>query len=275
MIWEKLRQIYPQLTKNQKRLADFLANNYRDVAFMTASELAKHLDVNEATVIRFAQRLDYAGYPDLVASIQDIVKKELSAKIDMPTRAWIEEPILQVLTSQDENLRYAISVFPADIARQVLDSMRNAKTIYLLGQGVSAHLAGILDFGLRVQGFATRLIPGDTLSLAAALRDLNRDDLVIGLCAGDSGSEIVNVLQMAREAGSQTVAFASSAVSPVAQAADLALTCPANDQFVLPSVTILVAFIDAFLQLLASDHPQQVRERWEKLLLVHEAITKD
>ena len=37
---------------------------------MTASQLADHLGMNEATVIQFAQRLGYRGYPQLVAAIR-------------------------------------------------------------------------------------------------------------------------------------------------------------------------------------------------------------
>ena len=39
-VLERIRQVYPQLTKSQKRLADFVTAYYREAAFMTASRLA-------------------------------------------------------------------------------------------------------------------------------------------------------------------------------------------------------------------------------------------
>ena len=43
MILEKIRQLYPKLTKSQKRLADFIATSYQEAAFMTASRLARRV----------------------------------------------------------------------------------------------------------------------------------------------------------------------------------------------------------------------------------------
>ena len=80
MVLEKIRQLYPELTKSQRRLADFVAVSYREAAFMTASRLARKLGVNEATVIRFAQRLGYSGYPEFVQDVRAVVQDELGAK---------------------------------------------------------------------------------------------------------------------------------------------------------------------------------------------------
>ena len=98
MILEKIRQIYPQLTKSQSRLADFIAASYQEAAFMTASRLARRVGVNEATVIRFAQRLDYAGYPDLIQDIQAIVQEEL--KLRFETLEPERDPLFDALNNE-------------------------------------------------------------------------------------------------------------------------------------------------------------------------------
>jgi len=275
MILEKIRQLYPQLTKSQKMLADFLATNYREAAFMTASHLARHLRINETTVIRFAQRLDYRGYPELIADIQEIVKAELSAKSLVIDATASKDPFLQILAHEDENLRRAINRFSTEVAHELLAVLKGAESIYLLGQGTATHLAGLLDFGLRAQGMTSKLVCGDVPSLATSLNSVGDADLVIGFCLDDASVEIANALRYARQAGSKTVAFAQSVISPVAQAADLAITCPANDYFVVPSVTVLVAFVDAFLQMLAQENPEKSNQRRERIRRAHKAMTNE
>jgi DNA-binding MurR/RpiR family transcriptional regulator len=79
MFRERIAQQYDRLGRNQKRIADFLTQDYREAAFMNGSMLSEHLNVDPATVTRFAQRLGYTGYPDLLREIQELVKEELRA----------------------------------------------------------------------------------------------------------------------------------------------------------------------------------------------------
>jgi DNA-binding MurR/RpiR family transcriptional regulator len=79
MFREKIAEQHDRLGKNQKKIADFLTKEYREAAFMNGSALSAHLGVDPATVTRFAQRLGYTGYPDLLREIQELVKEELRA----------------------------------------------------------------------------------------------------------------------------------------------------------------------------------------------------
>ena len=271
MILEKVRQLYPQFTKSQKKLADFIATHYQEAAFMTASQLAHRLHVNEATVIRFAQRLDYMGYPQLATSIQEIVKRELAAIATPLEAANANDTFLRILANEGESLRRATGRLTPDLADEVLAVLREAKKIYLLGQGIAAHLAGIFAWGLRAGGYAAEWVSGDAASLALALSNLSDEEVGIGFCL-DEASEVANALKFAREGGSRTVAFAPSSVSPIARAADLAIICPTDGFLLFPSVTVLAALIDAFLQLLATQDAERVAENSAKIRHARQAL---
>mgnify|MGYP001754778070 FL=1 len=51
----------PTFSKGQKRIADYILQNYDKAAFMTASKLGKLSGVSESTVVRFASELGYDG----------------------------------------------------------------------------------------------------------------------------------------------------------------------------------------------------------------------
>ena len=54
-----------QMTKSQKKVANYLLYNMDKLLFFTADELAKAADVSTATVVRFARELDFEGYTDM------------------------------------------------------------------------------------------------------------------------------------------------------------------------------------------------------------------
>ena len=268
---DKIRQIYPRLTKSQKRIADYVSTSYHHVAFMNASALARELGINEATVIRFAQRLDYQGYPEFVAGIQEMVRTEISASQSNASATALDEPLLRTLAGEEDLLRRAISHFPLETGTEMIAAIQDAARIFVIGQGMASHLAGLFDCGLRMQGLESRLVQGDPLSLSATMGTVLQPDVVIGFCVENSGLQIAQALQFAHDAGCKTFALTASPLSQVAQAADLALSGPATD-LELPSITVLAAFVDAFVQALALERADTVSEHRAHLALARDRI---
>ncbi len=251
MILEQIRCIYPHLTKSQKRLADFIANSYQEAAFMTASRMARRLEVNEATVIRFAQRLGYQGYPELIHDVQALVQEELKTVGEQGVVA-APEPLVTTLASELESLQRAASHVSPELAHRAVALLRGRRRIYVAGQGASYYLGAILAGGLAGIGLDSRAVAGEPQSLALALADMESSDALIGVAAVQESPEIAHAIAAARDRGARTLAVTWSPVSEAAQAADLALICPADDQLPAPSTATAAVLLDAIVQALAS-----------------------
>src|SRR5690606_21344617 len=74
MILDRLRLSYEAMSPTNRRLAEFIAENYAEVAFMSASQLAHACDTHESAVVKFAVSLGYEGYPDMLRDIQTAAK---------------------------------------------------------------------------------------------------------------------------------------------------------------------------------------------------------
>src|SRR4030067_484348 len=75
---ERIKSAYADLSPSYQRLADFLMDHPYEAAFMTATQLGKQLEVDTATVVRFAQKLGYHGYPDLLGEVQAEVRERFA-----------------------------------------------------------------------------------------------------------------------------------------------------------------------------------------------------
>jgi len=261
MILEKIRQLYPQLTKSQKRIADFVATSYKEAAFMTAARLATRLAVNEATIIRFAQRLGYPGYPELIAEVQALIQEELKAAYEPATTLGIQEVFLSTLTSQLEALHRTLSHISPQLAHEAPRIIAEARRTYVVGEGLSWPLAQLLGLALRSLGFYAEEVSADSLDLAIMIEEMSeRCALVCILAAGDS-PELAHALTQAGQKGAHTLTLSWSPVSACAQAAEVTLSYPANDTFAVPSVAVITALIDALVQSLATQDMERVRSR--------------
>ena len=50
-----------RLTPSQRRIMQYIVDNYEEAIFLTASQLAQNVGVSEATVVRLAQALGFDG----------------------------------------------------------------------------------------------------------------------------------------------------------------------------------------------------------------------
>ena len=241
MIFERIRQAYPLLTKSHQRVADYLAVSYREVAFLTASQLAERLGMNEATVIRFAQRIGYRGYPEMMADITHIVREELS----LGARPAPEEEMLgRHVWLEMERAQRVLRHLPKDLPA-LWEKVCEARRIYALGQGISAGLAQWFAYGLRCLRLPVESLWADSLSLRLILSELNEGCAVFAITLDPESGEMAYFLQRAREQGAWTLAFVSTATSACALAAEEVILCGEEGT---PSFGAAMLVLEAILQ---------------------------
>ena len=70
---------YDKMSKGQKRLAEYVKENYDKAVFLTAARLGEIVGVSESTVVRFATQLGYRGYPEFQKALEELVRNKLNS----------------------------------------------------------------------------------------------------------------------------------------------------------------------------------------------------
>ena len=76
---QKIDEKYPRLSKGQKKLADYIRQEYDKAAFLTAAKMGDVVGVSESTVVRFAMTLGYKGYPEFQKALEELVRTKLNS----------------------------------------------------------------------------------------------------------------------------------------------------------------------------------------------------
>ena len=253
MFREHIRKHYDHLSRSYRRVADFILSDYRTAAFMTAAALADAVDVDTTTVVRFAQRLGYPGYPELIEDIQDQVKLELNQSYAVPLEEDTLQAKVQNLVAQDRaNLEKALAHNTLDAIETLLDLLQAAPRIVVTGESYAAPLAESFAGMLRDAGLPASYAGGAVYERAVALAHLVRKEVVIGMTPLEGPSGIATLLRFARSAGAITLACTPSLSSKAARAAEHLLYAPGETEGTLPSLTGLYAITIAIAQALAT-----------------------
>ena len=131
----KVSAAYGKLTHSQKVVANYVDENYEDIAFSTLEELAEKIGVSTTTVIRFARALDYSGFSEM----QDSIKKEIQTKGSLPDR--LERAVVssgndlleEAFSTDIKNIQLTLAGLHADDLEKAIEMISGAKKIYVLG----------------------------------------------------------------------------------------------------------------------------------------------
>ncbi|NLE45337.1 MAG: MurR/RpiR family transcriptional regulator [Chloroflexi bacterium] len=258
MFRERIQSRYGELTPSFRRLADFLLQDQLDAAFMTATEMAHHLDVDAATVVRFAQTLGYSGFRQLIKEVQRIVKSELLASYS-PTLTAVDDAGL--LRNLLENERHNLGLAQARVTSQansILPMLAEAKRIWVVGQGKSADIAALCAATLREVGLPAASLAADPVTAADSLMDPGPDTVVIGFALTGMELDVANVVTLARSRGARTLALSASETAGVVLAAETSIVCPGRTHTQVSSFAGLAAISGALAAAYAARHPEKV-----------------
>ena len=276
MFRERIQAKYSKLTPSFRKLADFILQEPLDAAFMTATELAYRMDVDAATVVRFAQTLGYSGFRQLIKEIQQVVKGELTASYSPDVKAPDDVGLFRSLL---ENERHNLQLAQAQLTEKtndILPLLLNGQRIWVLGQGGGAHLAALCASTLREIGLPAVSISADPPSAASNLRGIGTKDVVLGFSITGTDLNVADAVEFARRQGAKTLVFSSSAVSASALAAETTIVCPGPTQTHSPSFTGLAAMVVALVGAFAARYPKKATELAEEFkqnyreLLIHQ-----
>lgn len=241
---------FHNLSKGQKILAQFIMSNYDKAAFMTAAKLGEKVGVSESTVVRFANAIDFEGYPQLQKQLQEMVKNKLTTvqRIEMSSDYSNEESVLKnVLKADIENIRATLDEINYSVFENVVKGIIEVRTVYIIGLRSSTALAEFLGFYLNLIMDKVHVVTYTIGDIFEQLFRVDERDMVIGIGFPRYSSKTVNALEYCKSRGARVVAITDSPLSPLASNADYTLIAKSNMESFVDSIVAPLSVLNALI----------------------------
>lgn len=250
---ERIRQARKNMSPSFEALADYLLDSYIQAAFLTATELAHVVDVDPATVVRFAQRLGYPGYPELQREIRTRVKDDflITSPSEPGSAAHATEQAMQELIRSLDLTRRA---FPVDTAEKLIAALDEAERVILLSEGLAAAPARSLGAWLEAAGYTVHFAGEGPSEIARAIAGARRGDLAIAVEVVEQGAIISRALEEAKRAKMRTAALVAAPSLPSATRAEMVIAGHASPEPGIGQV-VVEAMVHGLIQLLLHARP--------------------
>ncbi len=201
MYRDRIRTIYEHLSPGYRRIADFLLTHYQDAAFMTAAEVARAAVVDTALVVRFAQRLGYPGYPELIDDVQEDVKRDLRTVYEPPEGDDTPGQVLRRALMKDRNnLEYMQLHLDVETLDVVVETMLDASRLFVVGEGNANYLAEGFARQLLILGLSAHALSGELMEQAIQMASIRPGDVFLGLGLTAMTPGVSVMLKLARSA---------------------------------------------------------------------------
>ena len=268
-LMSRIRAAQKDLSRSQKVIAAYIMEHYDKAAFMTANRLGSVTGVSESTVVRFAVRLGYDGYPTLQSALQDMIRNRLTAvqRLEVTSSKLSDQNILQAVMNDDmEKIASTLASMDQEAFNAAVRDTIGASRIYILGMRSSAGLAGFLGFYFRLLFDDVRIISsGGANELYEQLFHVGEHDVVYGISFPRYSSSTVRALQFVKSRGARVVAVADSALSPIARYADYALYARSDMASFVDSLVAPLSLFNALIIAIGMRRKEDVAKTFSEL----------
>jgi DNA-binding MurR/RpiR family transcriptional regulator len=229
--FSKIKAIKGSLSSSELKLAKFALNSPNAVRDLSSQELANVVGVSQSSVVKFAQKLGYKGYPAFKLGVIDALNIT-TANTNIHGKITLNDSFGQMseklLSSKVAVLTETKNINEEAAFNQAVDYLKSAKRILICGLGGSALVGKDFSYKLQKLGMLAIQEPDGHAQLAYAAT-LSENDLLFAISESGNTREIVNVVSQAKQNNSKIISVTRFGSTPISNMADVKLYSVAEE----------------------------------------------
>ena len=260
---------FNDLTKSEKRIANFLRKNQEESAFLSANEIASRLDLSEATLVRFARSLGFSSYPAMRAVLQDNFRRRVTHSARLRGRLndlRDGSDIFERLTATEiDFLTQALDSIKREELNKAVEILHEHDRVFVFGLGPSVSLVDLLE--LRLRRFGREVVPltSSGREFLEYLTMMEENDLLFVICFFDQNPALKLVIDYANKVGATIIMLTDTLEAILGDKVDVVLSAKRGPIGEFHSLVVPMTVINALLLSLASMEQEKTMTLLDKL----------
>ena len=265
----RIKEKYKKMSKGQRRLADYVCNDYDKAVFLTAAKLGEIVGVSESTVVRFATQLGYKGYPGFQKALEELVRNKLNSiqRMEVTYGRISQSEILEtVLQSDIDKIKMTLADIDHKAFDLAIDTLLNARRVYVIGIRSCAPLASFLGFYLNHVCDNVSVVDVNSSSeIFEQLIRINEHDVIIGISFPRYSMRTLKALEFASNRKATVITLTDSVHSPMTLYSSCNLIARSDMASIVDSLVAPLSVINALVVALCMKKQKEVITTLETL----------
>ncbi|WP_297596225.1 MurR/RpiR family transcriptional regulator [uncultured Cetobacterium sp.] len=225
----KLKEYKDGFTKNEKKISNYLIENIEEIKTLNTYDLAIKCDVSQASVVRFAKKLGFKGFPEFKISLaSDLAMQNNEKTIQIIYDEIKIEDTTEILAKKVvyENVRSiedTYKVLNFEEIEKAADIINLAKRVFILGAGFSGIVAKDFQYKLWELGKFVVFDTDQHIQLTNA-STAGEGDVVFVISHSGKTLDIYQTLLEFKENGATIITLTKFASNPIKNIGDICLS---------------------------------------------------
>jgi DNA-binding MurR/RpiR family transcriptional regulator len=226
-----IRSSYNSFTNTEKKVADYILENIKDVIYMSITDLADACNVGESSVFRFCKTMDLKGYQEFKIALAHSLSLDEGAPVlssEITKQDTIGDLSSKILTTNVNALTETFNLINENEISKAIDAMINANRVHFFGVGASLMTAmEAKNKFMRITNKTECSLDSHLQIMTAAL--LTEEDVAILISYSGSTKDTIDVAKLAKENRAKLICITRFAKSPLTNYSDITLLCGSNE----------------------------------------------
>ncbi len=272
----RIRQAYPLFKGKYRVIADYLVANPEKIITCRAQEIAHACSCDASRIIRFCQKVGYAGFSAMKTSIaSELVPVEIAAADKgRSSRNAFERTRAEFTGNYLRVINDTMSLISKENIGLAVRKLTKAKRIQVLGSGMSGLAA--MDIMIKLQRMGFNAFYDRDPNLNRMLGGLvNPGDVVIALSFSGETEDVCKLAGVCRERKAAIISITNSPKSKLAMLSDIALVTASDENiFRIGAMTSRIAQYLVIDFLIVSLALKNMNKAEENILRTHKMLER-
>ena len=247
-IKENIKSKLKELPKNQKKIADYIVNNFDKVSFLNVNDISLASGVSVASVVRFAQRIGYSGFVDMREAISDSLQDHLINLRTFPlfNKRKEEKDILTAIANHDvKNINDTLTIIDREDFDRSVNMIVNSNRVFTAGLGISYLLAELLSYQLTQVAVETIAFKNNYQPFYEQIPFLSKNDIIIVFSLPPYSKDTIELAKIASEKNIKVIAITNKETSPITYFSNVNLIVQSENMLFTNSIAAISVLINA------------------------------
>ena len=246
---EEIKKGMGGFSRTQKRLANFLLDNWTEIPLMSIEAIAEKSGVSMASITRLTRRLSLKGFHDF----KNLVKSEHIRRMVNPVERFLalqsdlsgKKPLIQAARQDVKNINRLLTSISEETFITLVEWLEKARRVYTFGVGISAIFSNLIAYTFSQIQKETHSLDEGHMPVEEKILAIRRDEVVIFSSFFPYSKSTIEYARLAHQRGLKIVVFTDNEYAPLAPFASLILKIPRENILFTTSISALSVLLNA------------------------------
>lgn len=213
----RIRSRYPQLTRTERRVADYILSN-QDIVRETITQVARASGASYGSLDRFCKRLGYSGFQDLKIGLAEDLGRRRAHQVSNAPGDELEA----LASAAVRDVHSTLELLRGEGVQRAAQAIAGADFVLIAGLSSSAGTASGIEYRLTRFGIPSACAVDNHMQRHRAAT-LNPGDVAFLVSFSGSTREILATARIAKKSQATVISLTNHLESPVSELSDVRL----------------------------------------------------